>query len=162
MSTYQLQLGICHEVQDRGARWIVILVYPDGHPCMLYSCTGGPHTGDAPYAREKAQKPTCFPGLFAERRTIGTVQEDNLDSFNQVFELTEPGPNQFFVVRFLYECVKRGIVEDAKVLDVLSKAEYTAVEWEHFHENYAPVDLDFLTGFELAREIGPVPKRRKL
>ncbi|KAL3471023.1 hypothetical protein BJX99DRAFT_263639 [Aspergillus californicus] len=154
MCNYSIYIGITPEIRDRGARWVLIVVNPNGQSCTYYLATGGPESATVtPYKRDKVGRKDFLQPYFAERIAVGSIREENLNTFESVFRKTVPGPNQFFVVRLLYRCVKENLIEKPGLVGLLSRADYTKREWEYFGNRYSVVDAEFLNGGTLAAKV---------
>ncbi|KAL2867788.1 uncharacterized protein BJX67DRAFT_380727 [Aspergillus lucknowensis] len=99
MASYNIYIGIGPEILDFGARWDLLVVNPNGHSCIKYTSTGGPHIGATIYQRSRMENKNFFQQSYVERLFVGSISEEKLRAFETVFAETAPGPSQFFVLR---------------------------------------------------------------
>jgi hypothetical protein len=129
MANYALHIGIQPKIEDRSARWVVVLVHPQGKACTWYCVIGGPHD-NCPYERVELSYQSFFRQDFIRIIPVGTISEDVLGTVDDIFESIEPMQNQFFVLDFLDKLMWRLRIEPAPdVWDLWSRAEFSLLEW---------------------------------
>ncbi|KAL2831520.1 hypothetical protein BDW59DRAFT_157946 [Aspergillus cavernicola] len=146
MTDHKMYIGYEREVQDCGSRWVIVVVKPNNRSCKWYSVIGGPEgpdPDDAVYEHEQIEEKDFKKSDFDDTMPIGWLKEGSLKSFEAVFHRLTLGPNQYFIVRLVYELFKNKLVQRDFFTDLLKKAKYTAAEWDFFGEEYCEVDKQF-------------------
>ncbi|KAL4863282.1 hypothetical protein BDV12DRAFT_202247 [Aspergillus spectabilis] len=129
MANYTLHIGIQPKIEDRSARWVVVLVHPQGKECTWYCVIGGPHD-NSPYVRVELPRQNFFRQDFAKIIPVGMISEDVLQTVDEIFGSIQPMQNQFFALDFLDRLMWRLTIEPTReVWDLWSRAEFSVLEW---------------------------------
>ncbi|KAL2846630.1 hypothetical protein BJY01DRAFT_247158 [Aspergillus pseudoustus] len=153
MATYELWLLESKPQPDVGVMWTLALKPVNTDDVIMYNMFGGVRLTDGPYTHKIW--PNCrFSPIFQpispfqRYAPLGVLDELGKLGFDEFFHRTEPGPGQFFVVRFFAKLAQAGILGWDVVREWKGKARYCELEWEVFLNNYTTVDQEFLDGFE--------------
>ncbi|KAL4925224.1 uncharacterized protein BDV17DRAFT_294618 [Aspergillus undulatus] len=143
MGTCNIHLGITKEESDFGGRWVILLSFPESQSWTAYYSDGSPFK-ENPYDWTYVNGQHKYQTIEFERTPLlGNLEEERFRTFHEAFFDTEPGPDQFFAVRFLHSLGKRGLLEQGQVRQVLALPEYSNGEAEYFYGNLCQVDHDF-------------------
>ncbi|KAL4812413.1 hypothetical protein BDW67DRAFT_178735 [Aspergillus spinulosporus] len=132
----ELYIDISKPESRFGGRWILILEFPECNTYSAFYPIGSPYR-DNPYEHELAHDGQCHEYLrdFNEVIVMGVVQQERLRTFLEAFYHTQPGPDQYFVLRVVFALWKQGLVE--------AGLEYSAGEREYHYYNLATMDYFF-------------------
>ncbi|KAI9367554.1 hypothetical protein BJX61DRAFT_547373 [Aspergillus egyptiacus] len=152
---YQIYLGITHPIQVLQCHWIIVIRRMDSPVCDFYTCTGGTHLG-RPYEHDiQPNRPfdadDC--GLFAHLHPMGLLTPEKVAAFKELFTRTEPGPNQWFVTRWLWMAVQHEVVDYVPVKMLLGEALVSDPEWENLGMEFGDAEKEFF-GAVAAHERG--------
>ncbi|KAL4981874.1 hypothetical protein BDW68DRAFT_192617 [Aspergillus falconensis] len=157
----ELYLGTSKPESRYGGRWILILEFPECDTYSAFYSIGSPFK-DNPYEHELIHDGQCdeYGREFDEVILMGVVQQERFRTLLEAFYDTQPGPDQFFVLRVIFALWEQGLVESIVVDIFLNRPglEYSAGEKEYHYYNLAPIDYWFLA--EEVKEIGFLVKRR--
>ncbi|KAL3459632.1 hypothetical protein BJX64DRAFT_290980 [Aspergillus heterothallicus] len=136
-----LFLAFSHDRGANGRDWVLLFMYPGYDKCDFYQSTmtatppldqGMGITDEYPYARLRLENMSAdvsdlqreFQGWMA----VGTMGEENWETFWNAWLGTNPGPSQWFIARFLDTLAAEGIVERRQVDEIVSCAAYSEAE----------------------------------
>ncbi|KAL4971800.1 hypothetical protein BDW66DRAFT_163422 [Aspergillus desertorum] len=161
--TCELYLGTSKSESRYGGRWILILEFPECSTYSAFYSIGSPFK-ENPYEHELIHDGQCDEyGLdFDELILMGVVQQERLRTFLGAFYDTQPGPDQYFVLRLVFALWEQGLVESIVVSIFLNRPglEYSAGEREYHYYNLAAMDYLFFaedvkeSGFLVGRRAG--------
>ncbi|KAL3484061.1 hypothetical protein BJX62DRAFT_244301 [Aspergillus germanicus] len=130
--------------------WTLALRTLGTNTTNLYTIAGGIRLTDGPYTHRIMRDIPFSPAFnqtvspFDKFTPIGTLDEDGFRVFEEIFERTEVGPNQFFFVRLFGEMAIRGLIGWDVVHEWRGRARYADREWEMFLGEYTIADRRFL------------------
>ncbi|OJJ54777.1 hypothetical protein ASPSYDRAFT_93678 [Aspergillus sydowii CBS 593.65] len=136
------KLCLAQVIRKEKEEWVLVLKYPCGKRNRWLLSTGGPGTSDV-YKRcsqKRDDLPACSEFWLLARLT----DEEVYHVFKPEWNLTLPGPNKFFIVRFLDRLARRGLVEESVIDKLKEEAYYCDKEVECFKGRYTNVDEAFM------------------
>lgn len=122
--------------------WVLVLKYPCGKRNRWLLSTGGPGTSEV-YQRCSTKRddlPDCSEFWLIAKLTDEEVYYD----FKPEWNVTLPGPNKFFIVRFLDRLARRGLVDESVIKKLKQEAYYSDKELDCFKNRYTNVDQAFI------------------
>ncbi|KAL4999835.1 hypothetical protein BDV10DRAFT_183982 [Aspergillus recurvatus] len=141
--TCELYLGTSKPESRYGGCWILILEFPECDTYSAFYSTGSPFK-DNPYDHELIHDGQCdeYGRDFDEVILMGVVQQERFRTFLEAFYDTQPGPDQYFVLRVVFALWAQGLVESIVVNIFLNRPglEYSAGEQEYYYYNLATMD----------------------
>ncbi|KAJ0418279.1 hypothetical protein BJY00DRAFT_315168 [Aspergillus carlsbadensis] len=130
--------------------WTLALRTLGKNTTNLYTVNGGVRPNTGPYVQRAMRHIPFRPAFnqpispFDKFTPIGTLDADGFARFEELFERTEPGPNQFFCVRLLGEMAVEGLLGWDVVREWRGRARYAEREVEMFLGELAVVDRIFV------------------
>ncbi|KAL6233250.1 hypothetical protein BDW75DRAFT_242216 [Aspergillus navahoensis] len=144
--TCELYLGTSKPESRYGGRWILILEFPECDTYSAFYCVGSPFK-DSPYEHELIHDGQCdeYGRDFDDVILMGVVQQERFRTFLEAFYDTQPGPDQYFVLRAVFALWEQGLVESIVVNIFLNLPglEYSAGEKEYYYYNLTAIDFLF-------------------
>ncbi|KAL4954119.1 hypothetical protein BDW69DRAFT_183798 [Aspergillus filifer] len=130
---YQLSIGVVSDGINR--EWMLILHLPSQGEYRWLLCTGGPTTGDPLYTRLEVKTDNVPEGLVEnEHEHLAYLSEQVVwGIYKTALENTIPGPNKWFIVRFLDQLARIGLIEQEFVEKWKRRAVYSKAEKECFY-----------------------------
>ncbi|KAL4922288.1 hypothetical protein BDW62DRAFT_196971 [Aspergillus aurantiobrunneus] len=156
--TFEVLLGISPRIEELNhTDWTIILHKTDheAHICRTYSILYGPKDGaETGYGKFcHANTPYSPPedtSIFEKRILLGTLEEENLHRFEEVFFFEmSPGPNNYFVLRLLRKLTHMGLLCEHDVGEALSREVmpcYNKAEYDYFGGYYTESDSNYVRG----------------
>ncbi|KAL2849804.1 hypothetical protein BJX68DRAFT_267111 [Aspergillus pseudodeflectus] len=138
---------------DLPVSWTLALRTLGTNTTNLYTIAGGIRLVDGPYTHRIMRGIPFNPAFdpisdFDKFTPIGTLDEAGFCKFEEAFERTEAGPNQFFFVRVFGEMAMAGLMSWDVVREWRGKARYAEREWEMFLGEYTIADRRFIEMLE--------------
>ncbi|KAL4967050.1 uncharacterized protein BDV14DRAFT_198512 [Aspergillus stella-maris] len=146
----QLSIGVVSDGKSK--EWMLIRRLPTPGEYRWLLCTGGPSTGDPLYTRTELKTDNVPEGL-KKHYHLAWLSEQVVDNvYKKVLENTIPGPNKWFIVRFLDQLARVGLIEQAVVEKWKRRAIYSQPEKDCFYR--AKTDDDLLYVDRVFRDEG--------
>ncbi|KAL4875710.1 hypothetical protein BJY04DRAFT_223827 [Aspergillus karnatakaensis] len=152
---HEIYMAQTKEESRFGYRWMILLVSANGeHYTAYYSEreTGNSKLHVESYTRKRLQDQDFAKSksIFKKEYWIGNIPAKSVSVFGDTFFKLQPGPDQFFAVRFIYELGRKGLIDERILLHFLREAEYGPLDESLAGRGFYPPDQAFLE--ELMRE----------
>ncbi|KAL4794235.1 hypothetical protein BDV19DRAFT_390298 [Aspergillus venezuelensis] len=123
----QLFIGVVSDDKFQ-EEWMLIRRLPTPGEYRWLLCTGGPTTGDPLYTRTEVKTDNVPVGL-KKHYHLAWLSEQIVDNvYKKALEKTIPGPNKWFIVRFLDQLARVGLIEQKVVEKWKRRAVYSEPE----------------------------------
>ncbi|KAL4937837.1 hypothetical protein BDV06DRAFT_226582 [Aspergillus oleicola] len=129
--SYQLSLGVLST--GAATEWMLILYLPHQQQYHWLLSSNGPGTGDPFYKRLVLETKGLPEGLVKNSHIAYLREQDVWGAFETIYHNTIPGPNKWFIVRFLDQIAQLGLIKPSTVDKWRLRAVYSVKEKEHFY-----------------------------